>query len=78
MSIQTVYRHSQTNPVRGKEVDVNFDVLVAQVNGLSDGTVKFTISLSSYANNAAALAGGLVAGNLYRTGSDPDTVCVVH
>jgi hypothetical protein len=31
-----------------------------------------------YANNAAALAGGLTAGAHYRTGVDPDPVCVVH
>lgn len=35
-------------------------------------------SLQVFANNAAAIAGGLVAGNLYRNGSDPDVVCVVH
>ena len=35
-------------------------------------------NLSVYANNAAALAGGLIVGDLYRTGADPDTVCVVH
>lgn len=31
-----------------------------------------------YANNAAAIAGGLTLGMLYRTGADPDTLCVVH
>jgi hypothetical protein len=35
-------------------------------------------NLPIFADNAAALAGGLVAGNLYRTGADPDTICVVH
>lgn len=35
-------------------------------------------NLPVYANNAAAIAGGLVAGEFYRTGGDPDTVCVVH
>lgn len=34
--------------------------------------------LPVYANNAAAIAGGLVAGEFYRTNGDPDTVCVVH
>jgi len=34
--------------------------------------------LAPFANNAAAIAGGLVAGDLYRTGGDPDTVCIVH
>lgn len=36
------------------------------------------VGLAVYANNAAALAGGLTAGAFYRTGADPDPVCVVH
>jgi hypothetical protein len=35
-------------------------------------------NLSAYATNALALGGGLSVGDLYRTGGDPDTVCVVH
>jgi hypothetical protein len=31
-----------------------------------------------YANNAAATVGGLVVGMFYRTGTDPDHLCVVH
>jgi hypothetical protein len=43
------------------------------------GTVKITLAgVQIFANNAAAITGGLVAGDLYRTGSDPDTVCIVH
>jgi hypothetical protein len=34
--------------------------------------------LPVYANNAAAKAGGLAAGSLYRTGADPDLTAVVH
>ena len=34
--------------------------------------------LPVFVNNAAAIAGGLTAGNLYRTGADPDPVCIVH
>ena len=34
--------------------------------------------LPVYANNAAALAGDLKVGAFYRTGGDPDPVCVVH
>ena len=34
--------------------------------------------LPSFANNAAAQAGGLVGGDLYRTGGDPDVVAIVH
>ena len=36
------------------------------------------VGLPIYANNAAAIAGGLTAGAFYRTGDDPDPVCVVH
>lgn len=35
-------------------------------------------NLPVYANNAAAIAGSLTAGAFYRTGADPDVVCVVH
>jgi hypothetical protein len=45
-------------------------------NAVFDGKIKATLSV--YANNAAAIAGGLVAGQLYRTGADPDQVCIVH
>jgi len=34
--------------------------------------------LPVYASNTAAIAGGLSAGDFYRTGADPDPVCVVH
>ena len=36
------------------------------------------LGLPVYANNAAAIAGGLTAGAFYRTGANPDPVCVVH
>jgi len=36
------------------------------------------VGLPVYANNAAAIAGGLTIGAFYRTGGDPDVVCIVH
>ncbi|MBA7557007.1 hypothetical protein ES705_49736 [subsurface metagenome] len=36
------------------------------------------VGLPIYVNNAAAITGGLTAGAFYRTGADPDPVCVVH
>ena len=36
------------------------------------------VGLPAYANNAAAVTGGLTAGAFYRTNGDPDLVCVVH
>jgi hypothetical protein len=59
----------------------------------NDGSVAFGVSpsmnlnlnsplstgaLGAYANNAAALAGGLRVGDYYRTGADPDLVAQVH
>src|ERR1039458_4623943 len=49
----------------------------------SDGIYRLPVTidiqaLSPYANNAAAIAGGLLPGNLYRTGTDPDVLTVVH
>lgn len=45
----------------------------------SDLTGTPTIpGLLVFANNAAAIAGGLVAGNLYRSGADPDAIFIVH
>ena len=35
-------------------------------------------SVPVYANNAAAVAGGLGVGETYRTGGDPDQLCIVH
>lgn len=35
-------------------------------------------NLPAYANNTAAKAGGLKVGDVYRTGGDPDLICVVH
>ena len=45
---------------------------------LDAATSASITNLPVYANNAAAITGGLVAGNLYRTGADPDFVAVVH
>jgi len=59
--------------------------LATGVGGLAVERLRITntgifdiASLPVYANNAAAITGGLTAGNLYRTNGDPDTVCIVH
>ena len=36
------------------------------------------VGIPVFANNAAALLGGLTAGAFYRTGADPDPICIVH
>lgn len=60
--------------------NISFVATAGQVNfnsGSSPPKYKF-IGLPVFANNAAAIAGGLQAGNFYRTGADPDPVFVVH
>jgi hypothetical protein len=42
------------------------------------GRAPVVDGLVVYANNAAAVAGGLAVGELYRNGANPDVVCVVH
>jgi hypothetical protein len=74
--LATIYRHSGTNPVRGREIDTNNDNFVNFVNAIIAGTAVLVLPV--YANNAAAITGGLVAGNLYRDNSNPDHVCIVH
>ncbi|MFQ1700209.1 hypothetical protein ACJ5NV_06405 [Loktanella agnita] len=57
------------------EVEIKAVPLTVGGDVLIKGGVAAT--LSTYANNAAAIAGGLVAGDFYTTGGDPAEVCVV-
>lgn len=40
--------------------------------------VMSIIGLAVYPSNSAAISGGLVPGNLYRLGADPDIIAIVH
>lgn len=47
----------------------------------SSGVTAISLQLATvsvFANNAAAITGGLAAGDLYRSGADPDVVSIVH
>lgn len=48
------------------------------IDTLAPTSVLHVVGLPVYANNAAAVMGGLTSGAFYRTGADPDPVCVVH
>ena len=48
------------------------------INSTSPTSKLQVVGLLVFANNAAAIAGGLTVGAFYRTGGDPDVVCVVH
>jgi hypothetical protein len=58
-------------------VSVGAALAAGDIPDVSATYIKPSI-LPAFANNAAALLGGLVAGQPYRTGGDPDLVAVVH
>lgn len=60
----------------GKDLEREFQAV--QDSGSSPSTPVAAGSLPIFANNAAAISGGLKINSSYRTGGDPDTVCVVH
>jgi|LGOV01.1.fsa_nt_gb hypothetical protein len=62
-----------------KFVIIKDDGKVSIGNGAVNPTSSLQVTgLPIYANNAAAVTGGLTIGAFYRTGGDPDPVCVVH
>lgn len=63
--------------ITGVENSLFDTISIQEIPFAVDGSIMF-VGLPVYANNAAAIAGGLIVGSLYRTNSDPDTVCVVH
>lgn len=52
--------------------------LAEQLRITSAGKVKLGTLPPVFASNALAVAGGLAVGTLYRTGADPDPICIVH
>ena len=59
------------------------NLIQAILNRVSPFVVNnaFMISIDQvpvYADNAAALLGGLTPGNLYRSGASPDVLSIVH
>lgn len=79
----TFFRTSDNN-FRWQTVSPAAGNIVAALQGkliLTSSTLGAPLNLAGlgvYANNAAAVTGGLAVGDLYRTGANPDPVCVVH
>lgn len=64
-----------------QKLNIIHDTIAEYINARNNGTAswdKMNVTLSVYANNAAAVTGGLSIGQFYRNGADPDVVCVVH
>ncbi len=77
--------YNVTVPVQDADNQLNIGNII--YGNLSSGDVTIpgklkvggpNATLQIYANNDAAIAGGLAVGDFYRTGTDPDFVCVVH
>lgn len=56
----------------------NFSAGEIAATALVAGVLQLSTLPPIYANNAAAIAGGLTAGGVYRLGADPDVLCVTH
>lgn len=56
---------------------VVLDSGATQINQTFTGITKI-LNLGIFANNAAAIAGGIPVGGLYRNGANPDGVFIVH
>jgi hypothetical protein len=63
---------------QGYVVNVRNDNGNVGIGTASPTSPLHVVGLPIYANNAAAVGGGLTPGAFYRTGGDPDLVCVVH
>jgi hypothetical protein len=61
------------------DANINFSAgtIVSFVSNAATAKYEFS-NIPVFANNAAAIAGGLSAGMIYRTGANPDPVCIVN
>ena len=61
-----------------RQFAIKADEILSQYRQVINALIDQTTNLPIYANNAAAIAGGLHVGSFYRTGANPDPVMVVH
>ena len=73
------------NILRANEADARIKCLAYGIFAAASANQRLRINgrfgvteVPIYANNAAAVAGGLAVGEFYRTNADPDPVCIVH
>lgn len=70
-----LYKHTENTD---KEFNNVYNKLQEAFKSLGQATSAGSGSLPIYASNSAAKAAGLSVGAFYRTGGDPDYVCIVH
>jgi hypothetical protein len=81
ISYDTTEASTLSTPLSGYSLVDNLNHVRGRLSGLEALITASGISISSvpvYTNNAMAISSGLVAGNLYRLGGDPDYLCIVH
>lgn len=61
-----------------RDASGDFSAGVITADTLTAGVLQFSTLPPIYADNAAAIAGGLTAGGVYRSGADPDVLAVAH
>ena len=61
-----------------RDASGNFSAAAVTAATLATGVLKLSTLPPIYANNAAAITGGLTAGGIYRLGGDPDQICIAH
>lgn len=74
----TIMQIAAYTPLVTTGFDKNLTPAVNNFQALAEAVDELFVDLPVYANNAAAVAGGLTAGKIYRTGGNPDPICVVH
>ncbi len=63
-------------PTSGPGFVTSLNNIRTAINVINTGGA--TPGIPVYSDNATALSGGLIIGDVYRTGGDPDPVCIVH
>jgi len=75
--ISSVYHSTLINGASGSN-PTRFMGSNIGINHTNPQSIVAVSGLYVCANNAAAVASGLVVGDLYRTGGDPDSISIVH
>lgn len=61
-----------------RDASGNFAIGQITAATLIAGVLQLSTLPPVYANNAAAIAGGLTVGDIFRSGADPDVLCITH